>query len=175
MIDGWNGGGPIRRDRSFLLFAKGACAEGKPFCEIADCIPRQLEEIKMWEQSFRGDHSRPTKSQLMLKSDGRTVYYCPWCFSTGAPAAKDRAEPKCEKKLSLEGVKKKLRCAVFKVLGCGAMPAEAPAGQPRKSGLETALRRALPPPGRRWVLGGGVLRHVSTGLVVPVQPCFARA
>ena len=66
---------PHRSDRSFLLFAKGACAEGRPLSDIADCIPPQLEEIKMWEQSCRYNYARPTKSQQMLNSDGRTVYY----------------------------------------------------------------------------------------------------
>ena len=66
---------PHPSDKSFLLFAKGACAEGKPLCEIAEFIPSQLKEIHDWEQSFRGNHMRPTKSQQMLHSDGHTVYY----------------------------------------------------------------------------------------------------
>ena len=65
---------PHSSNKSFLLFAKGACAEGKPFSEIATCIPAQLAEIEQWEPQ-RGNTQRPTKSQQMLKSDGRTVHY----------------------------------------------------------------------------------------------------
>ena len=43
---------PHRTDKSFLLFAKGACAEGRPFFEIGDLIAPQLEEIENWEKKF---------------------------------------------------------------------------------------------------------------------------
>ena len=66
---------PHRSNKSFLLFAKGACAEGRPFFEIGDLIAPQLEEIQSWEKSFRNNNARPTKSQQMLNSDGWTVYY----------------------------------------------------------------------------------------------------
>ena len=66
---------PHRSDKSFLLFAKGACAEGRPFFEIGDLIAPQLEEIQSWEKSFRNNNARPTISQQMLNSDGWTVYY----------------------------------------------------------------------------------------------------
>ena len=66
---------PHRSDKSFLLFAKGACAEGRPFFEIGDLIGPQLEEIQCWEQNVRNNNARPTKSQQMLNSDGWTVYY----------------------------------------------------------------------------------------------------
>ena len=65
---------PHSSNKSFLLFAKGACAEGKPFSEIATRIPAQLAEIEQWEPQ-RGNVHRPTKSQQMLKSGGRTVHY----------------------------------------------------------------------------------------------------
>ena len=66
---------PHRSNKSFLLFAKGACAEGRPFFEIGDLIAPQLEEIQCWEQNVRNNNARPTKSQQMLNSDGWTVYY----------------------------------------------------------------------------------------------------
>ena len=50
-------------------------AEGRPFFEIGDLIAPQLEEIQQWEQNMRNNYARPTKSQQMLNSDGRTVYY----------------------------------------------------------------------------------------------------
>ena len=66
---------PHRSNKSFLLFAKGACAEGRPFFEIGDFIAPQLEEILRWEQNVRNNNARPTKSQQMLNADGWTVYY----------------------------------------------------------------------------------------------------
>ena len=66
---------PHRSNKSFLLFAKGACAEGRPFFEIGDFIAPQLEEIQHWEQNVRNNNARPTKSQQMLNADGWTVYY----------------------------------------------------------------------------------------------------
>ena len=66
---------PHRSNKSFLLFAKGACAEGRPFFEIGDFIAPQLEEIQRWEQNVRNNNARPTKSQQMLNADGWTVYY----------------------------------------------------------------------------------------------------
>ena len=44
---------PHRSDKSFLLFAKGACAEGRPFFKIGDLIAPQLEEIQRWEENVR--------------------------------------------------------------------------------------------------------------------------
>ena len=58
---------PRRSDKSFLLFAKGACAEGRPFFEIGNLIAPQLEEIQQFEQNTRNNYARPTKSQQMLK------------------------------------------------------------------------------------------------------------
>ena len=66
---------PHRSSKSFLLFAKGACAEGRPFFEIGDFIAPQLEEIQRWEENVRNNNARPTKSQQMLNADGWTVYY----------------------------------------------------------------------------------------------------
>jgi hypothetical protein len=66
---------PHRSNKSFLLFAKGACAEGRPFFEIGDFIAPQLEEIQRWEENVRNNNARPTKSQQMLNADGWTVYY----------------------------------------------------------------------------------------------------
>ena len=66
---------PHRSEKSFLLFAKGACVDGKSFCEIGNLIVPQLEEIQQWETQVRGNSMRPTKSQQMLASDKRTVYY----------------------------------------------------------------------------------------------------
>ena len=66
---------PHRSEKSFLLFAKGACVDGKSFCEIGNLIVPQLEEIQQWETQVRGNSMRPTKSQQMLAPDKRTVYY----------------------------------------------------------------------------------------------------
>ena len=66
---------PHRSNKSFLLFAKGACAEGRPFFEIGDFIAPQLEEIQRWEENVRNNNARPTKSQQILNADGWTGYY----------------------------------------------------------------------------------------------------
>ena len=66
---------PCESQKSFLLFAKGACAQGKPFHRIADFIEPQLPEIEQWEQTFRGNSQRPNKSQQMLSQKGGIVYY----------------------------------------------------------------------------------------------------
>ena len=66
---------PHPSDKSFLLFAKGACAEGKPLRKMADLIEPQLQEIEEWdrEQNFRW--KRPNRSQQMLSADGKHVWY----------------------------------------------------------------------------------------------------
>ena len=66
---------PHATEKSFLLFAKGACAEGRPLRKIQEFIPKQMEEIAEWEQNVRGNSSRPTKSQQMLGRDKSQVYY----------------------------------------------------------------------------------------------------
>ena len=57
---------PHPSQKSFLLFAKGACAEGRPLHKIADLIEPHLEEIGKREIKLRNNHARPTKSQQML-------------------------------------------------------------------------------------------------------------
>jgi len=68
---------PHPSDKSFLLFAKGACAEGKPLRKIADLMQPQLQEIEEWdrEQNFRWNHQRPNRPQQMLSADGKHVWY----------------------------------------------------------------------------------------------------
>ena len=61
--------------RNPSCFAKGACAEGRKLHGIAELIEPQLAEIQDYEISLRNNHSRPCKSQQMLGSDKRTVYY----------------------------------------------------------------------------------------------------
>ena len=83
---------PHRSSKSFLLFAKGACAEGRPFFEIGDFIAPQLEEIQRWEENVRNNNARPTKSQQMLNADGWTVYY--WSNQTADVREKQASTPK---------------------------------------------------------------------------------
>ena len=45
--------------KSVLLFAKSACAEGKPLRKIGGLIVPQLQEIEQWEQNIRGNNARP--------------------------------------------------------------------------------------------------------------------
>ena len=66
---------PHRSNKSFLLFAKGACGKGTPLYEVADLIEPQLEEIRLYEIDIRFNHARPTKSQQMLGADNRTIHY----------------------------------------------------------------------------------------------------
>ena len=66
---------PHSSDKSFLLFAKDGCAEGRPFFEIGDLIGPLLEKIQCWGQNVRTNNARPTKLQQMLNTDRWTVYY----------------------------------------------------------------------------------------------------
>ena len=74
-FENYSEGLPHATEKSFLLFAKGACAEGRPLRKIQEFIPKQMEEIAEWEQNVRGNSSRPTKSQQMLGRDKSQVYY----------------------------------------------------------------------------------------------------
>ena len=66
---------PHRSEKSFLLFAKGACAEGRELDGIAKLIEPHMAAIQESEKRLRNNHSRPSKSQQMLGSDNKTVYY----------------------------------------------------------------------------------------------------
>ena len=65
---------PHPSNKSFLLFAKGACGKDTPLYQVPYLIARQLEEIRVFEE-FRGNHARPTKSQQMLQGSGGHTYY----------------------------------------------------------------------------------------------------
>ena len=65
---------PHLSDKSFLLFAKGACREGTPLYQVPALIVPQLEEIRVFEEG-RGNYARPTKSQQMLQGSGVHTYY----------------------------------------------------------------------------------------------------
>ena len=60
--------------KSFLLFAKGACGEDSPLHKVAGLIEPQLEEIRLYEAYMRGNNARPTNLQQMLQKDGWTTY-----------------------------------------------------------------------------------------------------
>ena len=66
---------PHASNKSFLLFARGACGPGTPFQEIGELIEPHLEEVKQYELVHRRDSARPEKSQQMLGSDNWTVHY----------------------------------------------------------------------------------------------------
>ena len=66
---------PHSTEKSFVLFAKGACAKGRELHRIAELIEPHLEEIRKYEINLNNNHARPRKSQPMLGSDKRTVYY----------------------------------------------------------------------------------------------------
>ena len=66
---------PHPSNKSFLLFAKGACGEGTPLYEVADLVEPQLEEICSYEKNIRRNTQRPNKSQQMLGSDNSTIHY----------------------------------------------------------------------------------------------------
>ena len=66
---------PHSTEQSFLLFAKGACAEGRKLHDIANLIEPHMAEIQAEEIRLRNNHARPSKSQMMLGSDNQTVHY----------------------------------------------------------------------------------------------------
>ena len=66
---------PNASNKSFLLFARGACGPGTPFQEIGELIEPHLEEVKQYELVHRRNAARPEKSQQMLGSDNWTVHY----------------------------------------------------------------------------------------------------
>ena len=66
---------PHASNKSFLLFARGACGPGTPFQEIGELIEPHLEEVKQYELVHRRNSARPEKSQQMLGSDNWTVHY----------------------------------------------------------------------------------------------------
>lgn len=66
---------PFQSDESFLLFAKGARKEPRPFSCLRNLIVAQFEEIKEYEISRRNNHMNPTKSQQMLSKAGKRVRY----------------------------------------------------------------------------------------------------
>ena len=66
---------PRPSERSFLLFAKGACGPGTPFREIGALIGIHFEEVKQYELGYRRNNQRPEKSQQMLGSDNWKVHY----------------------------------------------------------------------------------------------------
>ena len=66
---------PHSTEQSFLLFAKGACAEGRKLHDIANLIEPHMAEIQAEEIRLRNNHARPSKSQMMLGNDNQTVHY----------------------------------------------------------------------------------------------------
>ena len=66
---------PHSSSQSFLLFAKEACKEPRPFSRIRELIELQLEEIKDYGICTRGNPHNPEKSQQMLSRTGHKVYY----------------------------------------------------------------------------------------------------
>ena len=66
---------PHSSSQSFLLFAKEACKEPRPFSRIRELIELQLEEIKDYEICTRGNPHNPEKSQQMLSRTRHKVYH----------------------------------------------------------------------------------------------------
>ncbi len=52
---------PKYSERSFLLFAKGACGEGKPLHGVADLIVPQMQAVSEYEASVRYKPQNPRK------------------------------------------------------------------------------------------------------------------
>ena len=65
---------PHFSQKSFLLFARGACGEDSPLHKVADLIEPQLDEIRLSEINMRAS-ARPTKSQQVLQNNGAHTYY----------------------------------------------------------------------------------------------------
>ena len=66
---------PYSSDKSFLLFGKGACAEGKPLRKIADLIQPQLEEIEEWNKIFVATAPDQTnRSKCLELMEGRCIF-----------------------------------------------------------------------------------------------------
>ena len=96
---------PHSSQKSFLLFAKGACGEDRPLQGIADLIEPWLDKIRLYEINMRGNNARPTKSQQMLKGNGYHTYY--WaaqltrapctCWSSFGADAHQKHVPTCSK------------------------------------------------------------------------------
>ena len=61
---------PHRSNKSFLLFAKGACAEGRPFFEIGDFIVYSWTRVNVGKKMFA-----TTKSQQMLNASNAVVAF----------------------------------------------------------------------------------------------------
>ena len=57
---------PHPSKKSFLLFAKGACAEGRDLHEIGSLIEPHMAAIKDTEMRLRNNYGRPDKSQLKV-------------------------------------------------------------------------------------------------------------
>ena len=70
---------PHRSNKSFLLFAKGACAEGTPFFEIGDFIAPQLEEIQRWEDSTKFVRDMISVGLLPLTGDEEALHRTAAC------------------------------------------------------------------------------------------------
>ena len=73
---------PHPSKKSFLLFAKGACAEGRDLHEIGSLIEPHMAAIKDTEMRLRNNYGRPDKSQLVL---GKGVVYYKSTQLTRAP------------------------------------------------------------------------------------------
>jgi len=65
---------PHNSNESFLLFAKGACKEPRPFSCIRQLIVEQLEEITDYEIA-RGNLQNPEKLQQMRGRSSKKLYY----------------------------------------------------------------------------------------------------
>ena len=65
---------PHRSEKSFLLFAKGACGVDTSLNEVADLMVPQLQEIHSQETQGRFSE-RPFKSQQVLQKDGTPYYW----------------------------------------------------------------------------------------------------
>ena len=75
---------PHASDKSFLLFARGACGPNTPLSQVADWIEPHLADIAQKEREI-GNHNNPLKSQRMqARGSVVTHYLLLFCWCLGA-------------------------------------------------------------------------------------------
>ena len=65
---------PHASDKSFLLFARGACGSNTPLSQVADWIQPHFAEIAQKEREI-GNHNNPLKSQRMQARGSVVTHY----------------------------------------------------------------------------------------------------
>ena len=65
---------PHASNKSFLLFARGACGPDTPLCEVADLVEPHFGEI-LQQELERGNYGNPQKSQRMQTEGSAVTHY----------------------------------------------------------------------------------------------------